>query len=300
MNKKVIKRKLIQYSYIALGVILLNLGFYFFIDSTGIIIGGLMGLSTILKDYYSLLGSWFTSSLFILIGNTIALIVGGITLGKDFFLKTIFSTFFSPLVLFVLERAFPDPNFFMKTVSESGHYIVALVCGCLLEGLGLGIALKNNGSTGGLDVIQKMMSKYLHIPYSKTMYLTDLLIVILSGLSFNQGFSYHIEFVMYGSVGVFAVSIIIDTIVLDVRRRRTAYIITDKPEEIKQMIYEKINRGVTFVNAIGGYSKKEKTMLICTMEKAEAYKIMELLKEIDPATFCYVSSTSEIVGEYIR
>lgn len=300
MRKEIIKRKLIQYAYIALGVILLNLGFYFFLNNTGIVLGGMMGLSTLLYDYYSMLGSWFTNSVFLLIGNTIALIIGGLTLGRDFFLKTIFSTFFSPLVLFILERAFPNPDFFMETVSEGGYYIVALVCGCLLEGLGLGIALKNNGSTGGLDVIQKMMSKYLHIPYSKTMYLTDWVIVILSGLSFSQGFHYNIELVMYGILGVLAISIIIDMIVLNVRRRRTAYIITDHPEEIKQLIYEKINRGVTYVNAIGGYSGLEKTMVICTMEKSEAYKIMEILKELDPNAFCYVSSTSEIVGEYGR
>ena len=81
--------------------------------------------------------------------------------------------------------------------------------------------------------------------------------------------------------------------------RRTAYIITNRPEEIRNFIYEKTDRGVTFVEASGGYTGEKKTMVICTMEKNEAYKITEALKSIDPNAFCYVSATKEIVGEYL-
>ncbi len=299
MTKENVKRKLIQYAWIALGVILLDLGFYFFIEPAHLVFGGMMGLSVIFEPFYTKIGAWFTTSIFLFIGNAIALIVGGIMLGKDFFLKTIFSSFFSPLVVFIFEKCF-DPNIALNQVSESGYYIVAIVCGLLLFGFGLGVAIKNNGSTGGLDVIQKILSKYLHIPYSKTMYCTDLVIVIASGMSFANGFSYNIEFVLYGCIGVFSTSYIIDTIILDARRRRTAYIITEHPDEIKAVIYEQIKRGVTFVNAQGGYSGQAKTMVICTMEKNEAYKLIEILNEIDSDAFCYVSSTSEIVGEYDR
>ncbi len=291
------KKKIIQYGMIALGVILLDLGFYFFISPAKIVLGGTMGLSIILEPYYAKLGSWFTQSIFLFIANGIALIIGGIFLGKDFFFKTIFASVFSPLVVFLFEHIFV-PDFFMGTVSPAGYYWVALICGCSIQGLGLGIALKYNGSTGGMDIVQKIMSKYLHIPYSKTMYLTDWVVVLASGLSFVGGFSYEIELVLYGMIGVFAVSIIVDTIVLNAKRRRTAYIITDKPEEVKKVIYDTIGRGVTLVDATGGYTGNHKTMLICTMEKNEAYKITELLVHIDPTAFCYVSSTREIVGEY--
>ena len=297
MNKQYFKKRLIQYLYIALGVILLDFGFYFFTNPAKLVFGGMMGLSVLLEPFYSKLGSWFTASIFLWIANGIALIIGGILLGKDFFLKTIFSTLFSPLVVFIFERTC-DPNYFMNSISIGGYYPVAIICSVVTSGLGLGLALKNNGSTGGMDVIQKILSKYLHVPYSKTMYFTDWVIVIISGLTFSP-FSYHIEMVIYGIIGVYVISLIIDIIVLRAKVRRTAYIITDKPQEIRDFIYAKTDRGVTFVDAHGGYTGNPKTMVVCTMEKNEAYKITESLNEIDPHAFCYVSTTREIVGDYL-
>lgn len=297
MNKEQIKKRFVQYLHIALGVILLDFGFYFFTNPAKLVFGGMMGLSVIFEPYYSKIGPWFTSSIFLWIVNGITLIIGGIMLGKDFFLKTIFSTVFSPLVVFIFERTC-DPDFFLKEVSVGGHYPIAIICSVITSGLGLGLALKNNGSTGGMDVLQKIMSKYLHIPYSKTMYFTDWVIVIASGFVFQGAFSYHIEVVIYGIVGVYGISVLIDMIVLRAKVRRTAYIITERPEEIRDFIYEKTDRGVTFVDAYGGYTGNKKTMVVCTMEKNEAYKITESLATIDPHAFCYVSTTREIVGDY--
>lgn len=297
MNKEYIKKRIIQYLYIALGVILLDFGFYFFIEPAKLVFGGMMGISIIFEPYYTQIGTWFTSSIFLWIANGITLIIGGIMLGRDFFLKTIFSTIFSPLVIFIFERTC-DPYLFLGNVSSSGFYLISLICGIFFSGLGLGCALKHNGSTGGLDVIQKILSKYLHIPYSKTMYFTDWVIVILSGLAFTNSFSYNIELVIYGIIGVYGISLIIDMIVMKAKPRRTAYIITEMPEEVRDFIYRTTNRGVTFVDANGGYTGDKKTMVISTLDKSEAYKITEGLKDIDPKAFCYVSSTREIVGVY--
>ncbi len=299
MNKEYLKKRFIQYVHIAIGIILLDFGFFFFTEPKNLVLGGMMGLSVILEPYYSQIGSWFTSSIFLFIANGIALIIGGIMLGKDFFIKTIFSSLFSPLVVFIFERTNCDPNFFLKEVSEAGSYLVAVVCSILTAGVGMGLALKNNGSTGGLDVIQKILSKYLHIPYSYTMYFTDWVIVFFSGFTFLGGFSFNIELVIYGFIGVYGISLIIDQIVLRARARRTAYIITEQPQAIRDFIYSKTDRGVTFIPAKGAYTGMEKTMVVCTMEKNEAYRIMESLSEIDPNAFCYISTTREIVGDYL-
>ena len=296
MNKEQIKKRLIQYVYIAVGIILLDSGFFFFTEPKNLVLGGMLGLSVILEPYYSQLGSWFTSSIFLFIANGIALIIGGLMLGKDFFIKTIFASVFSPLVVFIFERTNCDPNFFLKEVSESGSYLIAVVCSIITAGTGMGLALKNNGSTGGLDVIQKILSRYLHIPYSYTMYFTDWVIVFFAGFTFTGGFSFNIEKVIYGVVGVYGISILIDQIVLRARARRTAYIITT---EIRDFIYSKTDRGVTFVPAKGAYTGDDKTMVVCTMEKNEAYRIIEGLPEIDSSAFCYISTTREIIGDYL-
>lgn len=292
-----IKKHMVQYLWVALGVCILDIAFYFFLSPTNIVLGGMMGLSIILEPYYTQISSWFTASVFLLIANTIALIIGGVMLGKDFFFKTIFSSLFSPLLLMLFENIF-DPMFFMRDISSSGYYIIALLCGTALSGLGLGLALKNNGSTGGMDVIQKIMSKYLHVPYSKTMYLTDWVIVVASGFVFVNGFHFKIEMVVYGILGVLGTAILIDMITLSARSRRTAYIITTKPLEVRDAIYEKLSRGVTFVDAFGGYTAEKKTMLICTMEKNESYRLRFFINEIDPDAFSFITSTKEIFGEY--
>lgn len=297
MSKREVIKKIKQFLFVALGVILLDIGFYFFMTPSKIIMGGMTGLSILLEPLYSKIGTWFTPSIFLFITNTIALIIGGILLGRDFFVKSVFSSLFSPLVVFVFEKTL-EPDLFLKHVSPSGYYVICLLCGAGLAGLGLGIALKNNGSTGGMDVIQKIMSKYMKIPYSKTMYLTDWVIVFLSGFTFVEVFSFNIEMVVYGILGVLGISIIIDAFLLKARSRKTLHVVTTKPDEIRDMLYREVDRGVTYVSAKGAYTGEIRTMVVCAMEKHEAYKIMDLIDPIDPEAFCYVTSTKEIIGKY--
>lgn len=299
MNKEKIKRLIIQYLWISLGVIILNIGFYFFLEPSKLVTGGMLGISIILEPFFESVGSWFTTSIFIYIVNIICLIIGGLLLGKDFFLKTIYASLFSPTVIFILERTLPN-DLIMSTVSTGGYYIVALICSSLLCGIGIGIAIKHNGSTGGMDVIQRIMSKYLKIPMSKTMYLTDWVVVFLAGFSFVGGFAYNIELVLYGSLAVFACSYIVDVIVLNAKTRRTAYIITKMHIEIKEQIYSNFDRGVTFCDVEGGYTGESKKMVICTLDKSEAYRLRDLVKEIDPNAFTFITSCKEVVGEYGR
>ena len=297
MDKKIIMKKIKQYFSIAFGVILLDTAFYFFMDPAKIVMGGMMGLSILLQPLYSNIGSWFTPAIFLFVANTITLIIGGILLGKDFFLKTVFSSFFSPFVVFIFEQFF-DPWFFLRSVSAPGTFLIALICGTLLAGIGLGLAIKNNGCTGGMDVVQRIMSKYMHVPHSLTMYLTDWVIVILSGFVLETTHIFNIELVIYGSIGVLGVSKIIDTLVLNAKSRRTAYIITSRPEEVKKMIYETIDRGVTYVDVYGGYTNDKKTMIICAMDKNQAYKVNEILKRDFPDSFSFLSATREVLGAY--
>lgn len=311
MNKKTFQQKFTQYFLISFGVVLMNIGFYFFLDPINLCMGGVMGLATILKPFYSKLGSWFTTSIFIYMADIICLIIGAIFLGRDFFLKTIYATLFSPTVVLLLEKTC-DPYFFLNNISDfsvvdgmvnagTSTYIVCVSCSIILVGAGIGISIKNNGSTGGIDVVQKILSKYFHIPYSYTVYMTDWVIVFIAGFSIFHGdmsFGYNIETVLFASLGVVGNGYVIDTIVLNAKSRRTAYIITSKPDEIKNIIYEKINRGVTYSKVEGSYTGESYTMLICTMDKNEAYKIMPMVEECDPKAFSFVTSCKEVKGEY--
>ena len=306
MNKEFVKKKIKQYSYISLGVIVMAIGFYFFLSPVALCTGGVMGLSIIFEPLYSRL-SWFTPSIFIYFVDIVCLIVGGLLLGKEFFIKTIYASLLSPTVVFILERTC-DQYFFLRTISDfdvsnpgTSTYIVCTVVSILLIGFGIGIAIKNHGSTGGMDVIQKILSKYLHIPLSKTMYLTDWVLVIIAGFSFfgTNTFGYNIERVLFGSLAVIGTGYVTDLIALNAKNRRTAYIITTMPTAVRDVIYTNLDRGVTFTDCVGAYTGQGKTMVICTLDKNEAYILKDLILEVDPNAFSFITSCKEVVGEYV-
>lgn len=303
-KKQKAKKKLKEYLGVTIGVIILSCAFYFFLEPTGIVTGGMLGVSILLEPVFDSIGSWFTASIFLYIINSITLILGLFCLGKDFFFKTVYGTLLSPTVVFILERCF-DPNFFLNTISVGNEKLISLLCGAIFCGFGVGLAVKSNGSTGGMDVIQKIMSKYLKVPMSIAMYLTDWVVVILAGFlvtsiggDVHYTLNYQIENVVWGSIGVLTQAAIIDYLCLSAKPRRTVYVVTNKQEEIKNLIYDNLKRGVTLVDVTGGYTNQERTMLICTMDKNEAYRITGKITECDPDAFTFVTSCKEVRGEY--
>lgn len=297
-TKKKIKKRAIQYLWISLGVVLMDLGFYFFFQPSKIVAGGVTGLSIILEPLWAN-STWFTSSIFLYIAEVVCLLLGLIFLGKDFFFKTVYAALLSPTIIFIFERFHLDGRYFYSQINGDNKYIIALICGSLLTGFGVGLAVKNNGSTGGMDVIQKIISKYARIPISQTLIFTDWGVVLISGLKLAEaGCSYSIEFVVYGILALIAEGYIIDVLALGLRPRRTVYVISDRPQEVKNLIYNELNRGVTFSPVQGAYTNKDRTMVICTMDKNEAYRIVGEIADLDPKAFTFVTSCKEVRGEY--
>ncbi|MBU1143093.1 MAG: YitT family protein, partial [Firmicutes bacterium] len=158
---------------ITAGVVLLSLGFYFFLLPLGLVIGGVMGVSVLIQDQIPV-------SLFMYIANIILLIIGGLFLGKVFFYKTVYATLLSPTLIFILEKTI-DSNFFMRHMVES-PLLIGATFGGLFIGAGLGIVVRNNGTTGGIDVVQRILNKYLNIPFSTAMYFTDGAVIFVAML----------------------------------------------------------------------------------------------------------------------
>ncbi|MCR5231887.1 MAG: YitT family protein [Acholeplasmatales bacterium] len=294
--KKLCKKKAKQYIWISLGVVLMDLGYYFFFSQSGIVAGGVTGLEIVLRPLLQNI-PWFKPSYFLYGAEVICLILGLIFIGKEFFIKTVYAALLSPTIIFIFETTGVPGDLLYAPISDGNKLIISTICGALLTGFGVGLAIRNNGSTGGMDVIQKIISKYAKIPISQTLIFTDWAVVILSGYSFLTN-NYRIEYVVFGILALIAEGYIIDVLALSIRPRRTVYVISDKPQEIKDLIYEKLDRGVTFSPVMGAYTNTERTMVICTMDKNEAYRIVSLISEIDPKAFTFVTSCKEVRGEY--
>lgn len=274
------KTKVIEILEITGGVILLTLGFYFFLLPQNLVIGGVMGISVLVQDIIPV-------SLFILIANVVLLGMGLIFLGKIFFLKTVYATVLYPVIVFVLEKTVA-PDFFMQHINES-PYLIAGLFGALSVGVGLGLVIRNNSTTGGIDILQNMMHKYLHIPFAWAIYIIDgTIITVAIFIDFQAG--------LYAFGAMILSGMIIDRMSIDGRSGFTFFILTDQTELIKKAIYEKLDRGFTKIKVIGGYSNKEKEMIVCTIDRLQLYTFKLILKEIDPKAFTFVTRTKEASG----
>lgn len=293
--KKIRAKKMFkQYLLVSFGVLLVDLGFYFFLQPADIVIGGMTGVSIILSRYIPAT-SWFTPSIFLYMANGVCLLLGLIFIGKDFFFKTIYASILSPTIILFLENHVAC-DIFYKSIVEN-KILISFLCSSLLTGLGVGIAVKNNGSTGGMDVIQKMISKFFKVPMSITMYVTDIIVVFIAGFFFNP-FKFDIELTVYGIIGVIGVAYIVDVVALSLKPRRTMYVITKKPEVIKEVIFKELDRGVTLSAVKGGYTGDDLTMVICTMDKNESYRMSSIITNVEPKAFTFVTSCKEVKGEY--
>ncbi|BCR36334.1 YitT family protein [Mariniplasma anaerobium] len=274
------RTKVVEILEITGGVILLTLGFYFFLLPQNLVIGGVMGISVLVQDFIPV-------SLFIMIANIVLLAMGLIFLGKTFFLKTVYATVLYPVIVFILEKTVA-PDFFMQYINES-PYLIAGLFGALTVGTGLGLVIRNNSTTGGIDILQNMMHKYLHIPFAWAIYIIDgAIITVALFIDFQAG--------LYAFGAMILSGMIIDRMSIEGRSGFTFFILTDKTALIKAAIYEKLDRGLTKIKVIGGYSNQEKEMIVCTIDRLQLYTFKLILKEIDPKAFTFVTRTKEASG----
>ncbi|MCV2232426.1 YitT family protein [Acholeplasma manati] len=278
-----IKKLAIEYAQIAFGVTIMTLGFYFFLLPENLVIGGVMGIAVIFK-------AQINPSIIVFILNTFLLFLGLIVLGKDFFMKTIFGSLASPVILFILETLGANDAWIMNQLTES-KLLIAAVSGSILVGVGLGIVFRFGGTTGGMDVLQSIIHKKLHIPYQIIFYFTDGLVVLLSLVFFRD-----IELFIYAVASVFLISIIVDNVSIKGRAGQTIFVVTKKPDLIKQAIYDTIDRGCTLIDSEGGFSGHKGKMVICTMRNREVNKMRSVIERIDPESFTFMTDTKEAVG----
>jgi uncharacterized membrane-anchored protein YitT (DUF2179 family) len=275
------KAKLREILEITAGVIVMSAGFYFFLLPLNLIIGGVMGVAVIFQNQIPV-------SLFMYIANFLLLMLGWIVLGKVFFVKTAYATLLSPTIIWILEKTIPA-DYFMKFMTESPLLIGAAFGGIFL-GIGLGVVIRNNATTGGVDVIQNIMHKYLHMSFSTAMYITDGAIILIAMIiNFQLG--------LYAVGSMIISGLLIDRLSIEGTAGYTVFIVTDHPDLMQEKIYERLERGITKMKVIGGYSKQEKEMIICTVDRAQLYIFKHIIKNTDPKAFTFVTKTKEALGE---
>lgn len=266
----------LEYINVIIGSAIIALAFNVFLLPNQIASGGVSGISTILL---SVLG-WEPA--YVQWAFNIPLFIAGvILLGKQFGAKTLVGTIFLPFVVFLTKNIEPWTN----------DALLSALFGGIAVGLGLGIVFRGNASTGGTDLAAQIITKYTGLTLGTSVVLIDGLIVISAALVFD------IERGLYALIALYVTSKTIDLVQVGFGRSKTAMIITNKQEEVREGILNKIDRGVTKLSAYGGFTDNERPVLMCVVDQREFTKLKQLVKTLDPTAFVVVMDASEVLGE---
>lgn len=281
------KKKLLEYVFITLGVAITSFAFSFFLNPRNLVIGGVSGAGIIIKDFIP----GFDPALTILIINVLLLIIGLFLLGKDFFIKTLYGSLIFPLFIYIFELVLK--GFKLESQIHELDMVLIVLIASFIMGIGLGIVLKFGGTTGGTEVVQKIFFKYLHLPFSTSLYILDGIVIFagfITGVADMQSFLYAIIF-------TFLCGMVIDSVVYSGFNRRAVYIISKNNEVIKKHILEDFERGLTSIKVVGEYTKNEQEMLLCVLNSNEYNKLKQIINDVDPNAFFFVVRANEVTGE---
>lgn len=270
-----------RFILINLGVIIMSCGLYFFMMPSNLAAGGVSGLSIVINR----LIPKFPVGLIMLAINSILFILAFTLLGKDFGGYTLYATLFMSFALMVLERFFPLQG------PLTDDLLINLIFGTLCSGVGLGIIFNQNASSGGTDIIAKILEKYFNIGIAKGLLIADFVVTLFASYVFG------IRLGMYGLLGVILGSFLIDRVIAGFNAKYSLMIISDKYELINNFILEEIKRGTTIYHASGGYSKMGKSIVNVIVSREQYIKIRKFVRDNDHKAFMTVAHITEVEGE---
>ncbi|MCL2521701.1 MAG: YitT family protein [Erysipelotrichales bacterium] len=269
-----------KYVNIVFGVFLVALGFTIFLVPHNLVIGGVSGLGIILGNFWD-----FNLALILLAVNILLLFIALIFMGKKFFLNTILGALLFPCFTFLIN------------LSEIVYHLqvedllLSIISSSVIMGIGLGLALKEGANTGGTDVLQAVIFKYFHIPFSKSLYLIDGIVIVLGVIVFND-----FQIGLYAIIFLIICGKVIDAVVFGGFNKRATYIISEAKDEIKTQIFRVLSRGVSEMPIKGGYQQESRTMLLCVLSTREYFVLRSIVEKIDPKAFLFVTKATEVRG----
>lgn len=278
MNRKSIKKGIRNYLVITLAAIVYAAGVSLFLDPNNLAPGGVTGIAILLNRLIGV-----NTGTLIMILNVPIILLGMWKFGWKF----IVSTFYA---IFAVSAA---TDILAPVGALTKEPMLAAIAGGALSAAALGIIFRAGATTGGTDIIIKVLRlKYPHMRTGFLFLLSDVMIAGSSLFVFGD-----VDVVLYALLAVFVMSRVMDIVLYGTDEAKLIYIISDKPKEIADRILEEIEIGVTYLDGRGGYSSQSKEVIMCVTRKQQAPKIEEIVKEEDPRAFMIVTSASEIYGE---
>lgn len=278
MNRKLNTKDLIKETVLlTAAVAIIAAAVYFFLVPSHASVSSISGLGIVLSNFVPLPLSAITMIL-----NVVLLIIGFFTCGKEFGVKTVYTSILLPVFLGVFEKAFPGG------ISLTDSQELDVLCYILVVSVGLSILFNRNASSGGLDIVAKIMNKYLHMELGKAMSLSGMCVALSAALVYDK------KTVVLSVLGTYFNGIILDHFIFDHNIKRRVCIITKKEEELRKFIINDLHSGATVYEAIGAYNGQKHNEIITIVDKSEYQKLMNYMNHEDPKAFITVYNVSDI------
>lgn len=271
------KSILIEINILTIAIAIIAVAVYFFLVPSHTSISSMSGLGIVLSNFVPLPLSAITMIL-----NVVLLIIGFFTCGKEFGLKTVYTSVMLPVFLGIFENIFPN------TGSITNSQELDVLCYILVVSVGLSILFNRNASSGGLDIVAKIINKYLHMELGKAMSLSGMCVALSAALVYDK------KTVVLSVLGTYFNGIVLDHFIFDHNIKRRVCIITEKEEELRNFILNDLHSGATIYESIGAYNMQKRNEIITIVDKNEYQKLMNYMNHEDPKAFITVYYVSDI------
>lgn len=250
---------------------------YFFLVPSHASVSSISGLGIVLANFVPLPLSAITMIL-----NVVLLVIGFLTCGREFGAKTVYTSILLPAFIGLFERLFPN----LGSLTDSQELDV--LCYILVVSVGLAILFNRNASSGGLDIVAKIMNKYLHMDLGKAMSLSGMCVALSAALVYDK------KTVVLSVLGTYFNGLVLDHFIFDQNIKRRVCIITGKEEELRRFIIEDLHSGATVYESYGAYNMQKRREIITIVDKAEYQKLMSYMNREDPQAFITVYTVSDM------
>ena len=268
-----------EFAVITIGIFLVAISVVYFFEPNNIAAGGITGLAIVINHYIP----FISIGPLVLMMDAILFIVALIVLGAKFGAKTIYSSFLLSTSMWIMQTFIP--------INITNDLILATIFGTLISAVGMAIVFNANASTGGTDIIAKILNKFFHIEIGKSLLIVDFLVTLLGAVTFG------INIGLYGLLAVIINGVVIDNIIAGFKTKSEITIISEKNKEISKFILDDLERGCTFIKGIGGFTGKDTSILYTVLDRNEFIKLKNKIKEIDKNAFITVGEVHEVMGE---
>lgn len=274
-----------RYFFLMAGCFLSSVAFNMFFKPSNLVTGGVSGISIIIENIFNI-----PTTTFIAITYIVLLILSYLILGKDTTKYSVIGSIMYPVFVYLTQDIATYVQF------DVNNLFLVAIFGAILNGIGSGLTFKYGFSTGGSDIICQIMSKYFKISIGDAMRICNFTIIASSGFFINSGSIYAWENVMYAIIAVYIITLLNDKVLLGISNSKSFYIITEHETSIKSFLINELKRGVTILEARGGYTGDRKKVLMCVIPTKEYFLAKKGILEIDKEAIILINDVYQSSG----